>query len=164
MRISIWKGVVVIGYVCSPFWKVLRKPFCKIYIHKHTNTYKGFILKFRMTLQDKRLYKINWIMLKLRSQGVAGLSYNEEKLIAECCRFFGATKRYVLEYLNELELTNEILRIDGKLYSSQFFNSDGSVKEEVFNEEVPKEITQTEIDKAFEKEDLDNDKILEEKL
>ena len=73
-------------------------------------------------------------MEQLNKQGIAGLNYSEEVLISEFAVKFGASRRYIIEYMKELENTKQLIRKMGKVYSSRFFNADESIKEEQFEQ------------------------------
>ena len=57
----------------------------------------------------------------------------EEKLIAEVCLKFNASERIVKEYLKMLEITKNIVRKDGKIWTPKAYeslkNSEGKAEE-----------------------------------
>jgi len=54
----------------------------------------------------------------------AGLIVDEEKFISECCLNFGAGRRYVLEYLRDLENTNFLIRKAGEIWTPEALRAD----------------------------------------
>jgi len=77
-----------------------------------------------MTHSQKRIHRINWIMARVDFAMREGLTIDEEKLISEACLFFGAGRRYVKEYLKDLEGANKIVRIDGKIWTPAHYEAE----------------------------------------
>jgi len=102
-----------------------------------------------MTLQDRKRMRTHWFLEKLNSQGVAGLGYPQEKLLAEFCLFFGASMRVAPDYLKELESAERIVIKDGSVYSRRFFDAKANIREEVFAPEEPEDEAEKEMDKII---------------
>jgi len=94
-----------------------------------------------MSHKGERIFRINMIKNSVEAAMKAGLVVVEDKLVSECCLNFGAGRRYVLEYLKDLENTGFIVRKDGKVWTpealrvEEIINHIDVVKEKI-NEEV----------------------------
>jgi len=64
-----------------------------------------------------------------------GYTVNEEKLMAEACLFFGAGRRYIKEYLKDLEGANKIVRIDGKIWTPAHYEAENILNSKPKTEE-----------------------------
>ena len=76
-----------------------------------------------MTHQEQRLFKVQWLVSRISACSNAGLACDKEKLIAECCSFFGSSRRYVLEYIKELSFGGKIVEDQGKLYLPEHYKT-----------------------------------------
>ena len=81
-----------------------------------TNVYKGVILLLFMTLQSKRIHRVNYILSMIQAANARGQVWNEEVLISEICMKLGAARRYVKEILKDLENTKRIIRDLGEIF------------------------------------------------
>ncbi len=68
-----------------------------------------------MTLQERKKIKLQVIMNSIRASLKKGNEVDEYKLIAITMMELGSAKRTVLEYLTQLELTDKIVRSNGKI-------------------------------------------------
>tara|TARA_R100001530_G_scaffold27827_1_gene22131 strand:- start:450 stop:764 length:315 start_codon:yes stop_codon:yes gene_type:complete len=59
-----------------------------------------------------RSVKINRILLSIQNVALTDNLVDKDKLLGECGKLWGTSRRTLLEYLNELESRNEIV-IDG---------------------------------------------------
>ncbi len=77
-----------------------------------------------MTHQDKRIYKINWLMARVKAAETRNIALDEEKLLAEFCIHFGAGHRYAREYLKDLEGSGRIVRAVGMIVTPEQYEMD----------------------------------------
>ena len=71
----------------------------------------------------------------IKASSLQGKAVEEGKLIAECCLKFGAGKRYVLEYLENLELAGKIVRAAGMLLTPEQYERerDNQTSQDIIN-------------------------------
>ena len=93
-----------------------------------------------MSHQATRKHKIHWIMNRIGEACATGKALKKDELISLTCLEFGAGERYVKEILKHLELGKFIIIEFSDVFTKQHY----------------------EALKIYEKEDLLNDKILED--
>ena len=69
-----------------------------------------------MTLQQNRMFRIDWLKARIRAADKLGVTVDKERLVAEFCCFFGATRRYALEYLNQIIITEKLIIRDNEIF------------------------------------------------
>jgi len=76
--------------------------------------YKAHCCAYCMELYEwlPRGVKINRILLSIQNVALTDNLIDKDKLLGECGKLWGTSRRTLLEYLNELEARNEIV-IDG---------------------------------------------------
>lgn len=92
-----------------------------------------------MTHQATRKFKVDWIMARVKAAMNQGKIVDEEKLVSEFCLYFGAGRRYALEYLKDLEITNRIKRIAGEIWTPEHYDAQEILHKVETKEETIKE-------------------------
>lgn len=75
-----------------------------------------------MSHQSTRMFRIKTMRESISAAMKAGANIDEKKFISECCLNFGAGRRYVLEYLHDLENTGFLVCADGKIFTKESFD------------------------------------------
>jgi hypothetical protein len=86
--------------------------------------------------QIERKRRINWVRQRIKDTSVEGLGINEEFLIAERMVEWGVSRRTMVEYLNALIRSNEVVvdERNGDLYT-KFYHDILQKKRGVMTEE-----------------------------
>lgn len=77
-----------------------------------------------MSHKYERMIRIKTIKAMIEKANKVGNIVDEAKLVAVFCLDYNAGKRYVKEYLSDLELAGVIVRYDGKLWLKEYFNKE----------------------------------------
>jgi len=105
--------------------------FSSFYVRErgeHLNSLE--IFKYMGTTKTNQRKK-EYIFQKVNEMGMAGLGYNEEKLIAEFILDCNTSRKTALEMLNVFATAERLIRKDGKVYSKAFFNNNLTLKQGV---------------------------------
>lgn len=98
-----------------------------------------------MGTQRTARYKQQWLIKEINDMGILGLGYDEDRLIAKFCIAHSSTRHKAKELI-ELNIASEnIVRKDKSLYSLKYCNEDGSIRNDVFAQEVTEEPIEDEI-------------------
>ena len=70
-----------------------------------------------MSHQEKKLFKLRWLMARIKACDEMNLTASKKKLIAEMIMQFGACERYIKETFQTLEDAGEIVIKEDNVYS-----------------------------------------------
>ena len=96
-----------------------------------------------MGTNQGRMFKVNWMLIRIQIAGKAGLLIDKEKLLVEYASFFGSTRRTGLEILKQLELSGHVLVKDNQIWSRAAWDAEQLLNKAKLNPEN-KEECQTE--------------------
>ena len=73
---------------------------------------------------------MTWLLDKITVQSIDGLGFKKDLLLAEFCQFFGCSHNLAPQFIKELKILGKLIEVEGKLYSTEYFDNFGNKKRE----------------------------------
>lgn len=78
----------------------------------------------------KRQIRVNFLLAVIQKASKKGLTILKDKLVAEVGLRFGVNRRYILEDLKDLELTDRIIIRNNQIFSKDAWESEKILRED----------------------------------
>jgi hypothetical protein len=75
-----------------------------------------------------RMFKVNWMIVRIKVAGKAGLLIDKEKIFAEFATFFGSTRRTAIEILNQIVLSGQAIIKGNEVWSKEAYEAEQILK------------------------------------
>lgn len=114
-----------------------------------------------MSHQAKRKHRVDWIMNQIQEGCNSGKAIKYDELIAKACLDFGAGERYIKEILKHLVFSGMIVVEFGDVFTKNYYEKLRHHENRTEVNKNPQEKSNPESSQAHEKQDLENDDVLE---